>query len=101
MSDGAQNIEESFEKLETVVSAAADKIIKLKRKNKELKGEANELKRLLALSEKKADRLKQELKRAVLNDEKSWRIREEDIKHKLVQLSAKLSAFEKSYTMES
>jgi cell division protein FtsB len=101
MNSSMQNIESNFDKLKAVVDSAIAKIAKLKDNNKELKAEANELKRLLALSEKKAERMKQELDRLNSSDEKTWQIKEKDIKQKLLTLSAKLSAFEKSYSVES
>lgn len=96
-----QDIETNFDKLKEVANSAIAKIAKLKSDNRELKAEVNELKRLLALSEKKAERMKQELNRINSTDEKSWQIKEKDIKQKLLTLSAKLSAFEKSYSIES
>jgi predicted RNase H-like nuclease (RuvC/YqgF family) len=89
-----QNIEIGFNKLEAVAKAAAAKIDSLKQNNKELKGEVNELKRLLALSEKKAERIKLELDELKSNGKQDWRLREKDIKERLVRLSAKISAFE-------
>jgi len=96
-----QDIETNFDKLKEVAKTAIAKIAKLKNDNRELKTEVNELKRLLALSEKKAERMKQELDRINSSDEKTWQIKEKDIKQKLLTLSAKLSAFEKSYSIES
>jgi len=101
MNDRMQNIETKFDKLKEVVNSAITKIAKLKQDNRELKAEVNELKRLLALSEKKAERMKQELERINSSDEKTWQTKEKDIKQKLLTLSAKLSAFEKSYSVES
>lgn len=94
MSTDRQNIEIGFNKLEAVAKAAAAKINSLKQNNKELKGEVNELKRLLALSEKKAERIKLELDELKSNGKQDWRLREKDIKERLVRLSAKISAFE-------
>ena len=96
-----QNFETSFEKLELAVNSAVDKVTGLKQKNRELISEVNELKRLLALSEKKAGRMKQELEDIKQAGEKSWQTKEKDIKKKLLSLSAKLTAFEKSYNIES
>jgi predicted RNase H-like nuclease (RuvC/YqgF family) len=101
MNSKMQNFETSFEKLAAAVFSSADKIAALKRKNRELTGEVNEMKRLLALHEKKAARMQKELDKAKKADEKSWQTKEKDIKKKLMNLSAKLSAFEKSYSIES
>jgi len=101
MNSSMQNIETNFDKLKTVANSAIAKIAKLKDDHKGLKAEVNELKRLLALSEKKAERMKRELDRINSSDEKNWQIKEKDIKQKLLTLSAKLSAFEKSYSIES
>jgi len=96
-----EKIMENFDKLEKVAYSAVKTIEGLKSTNKELRDEVNELKRLLALSEKKAERLKQEVDELKSNGEQSWKTKEKDIKNRLVQLSAKISAFEKSYTYES
>lgn len=101
MDKNIKNNEKIFEKLEAVVYNAVDKINDLKKINKELKGEINELKRLLALSEKKADRLKQEVDGFKTANRKSWQIREKDIKSRLENLSVKLSAFERSCDVDS
>ncbi|MCP4581744.1 MAG: hypothetical protein GY839_08995 [candidate division Zixibacteria bacterium] len=93
-----QNFEMNFEKLTAAVFSSVDKIADLKQKNRELKSEVNELKRLLALNEKKAARMKVDLDKVKQADEKSWQTKEKDIKKKLLNLSAKLSAFEKSYS---
>ena len=95
------NIDGGFKRLETVINAAADKIIELKKTNKEIKSEINELKRLLALSEKKAERLKRDLDELKSDGQLSWKSREKDIKEKLSRLSAKISAFESNYSVES
>lgn len=101
MNGNVQNITENFEKLEKAAYSAVKTIEGLKKNNKELKDEVNELKRLLALSEKKAERMKQELEQHKSNGEPSWKSKEKGIKDKLVQLSAKISAFEKNYSNES
>jgi chromosome segregation ATPase len=90
--------QDGLAELEKYISGAVAKMAEHKTAIRKLNSEINELKRLHALSEKKADRLKRELDEARSNNEKSWRGRESDIKRRLVQLSAKLSAFEKSYT---
>ena len=92
MGEHMQNIETGFQVLETAVMGAVNKIDSLKQINRDLKSEVNELKRLLALSEKKAERLKQELDE--LNGQQSWRLKEKNIKDQLIRLSAKISAFE-------
>jgi len=101
MDNSAKNIEKSFEKLEAVVYNTVAKINSLKRINKDLKGKVNELKRLKALSEKKAERLKQELDEVRLSDQQSWREKEKDIKNRLKNLSVKISAFERNYSIDS
>ena len=101
MDDDLKDIEKNFENLEVVVYNAIDKIKQLKQINKNLKGEASELKRLYALSEKKAERLKQELVMVRSSDKEPWQVREKDIKQRLEKLLIKLSAFEKSYTNEN
>ncbi len=101
MDNSAKNIEKSFEKLEAVVYNTAAKINSLKRINQDLKGKVNELKRLKALSEKKAERLKRELDGVRLSDQQSWREKEKDIKNRLKNLSVKISAFEKNYSIDS
>ena len=101
MDDSAKNVEKYFDKLEAVVYNTVAKINSLKRINKNLKGEVNELKRLKALSEKKAERLKQELGKASLTDQQLLQEKEKDIKKRLKSLSAKISVFEKNYTMDS
>ena len=98
MDKNVKNNEKCFEKLEKSVYNAIDKIKKLKNNNKKLKGEIGELKRLYALSEKKAKRLKQELARVKSSDLETWQVKEKDIKQKLKNLSMKLSAFERSFT---
>jgi len=101
MDDSAKNVEKNFDKLEAVVYNTVAKINSLKRINKNLKGEVNELKRLKALSEKKAERLKQELGKVSLTDQQLLQEKEKDIKKRLKSLSAKISVFEKNYTMDS
>jgi len=101
MDNSAKNIEKSFEKLEAVVYNTVAKINSLKRINKDLKGKVNELKRLKALSEKKAERLKQELDEVRLSDQQSWREKEKDIKNRLKNLSVKISAFERNYSIDN
>ena len=101
MSLDVENMASGFEKLETAVYAATDRIGELKKANRELKSEVNELKRLLALSEKKADRLSREVSKLNSDGKKSWKNKEQDIKNKLARLSAKISAFENSYSMKS
>jgi hypothetical protein len=88
-------------KLDGAVYEAAGKITELKLANKKLKDDANELKRLLALSEKKAERLKEEL--ALLNStsEQDWQVKERTIKERLRQLATKVAAFERIHTLES
>ena len=101
MDDDLKDIEKNFENLEAVVYIAIDKIKQLKQINKNLKVEVSELKRLYALSEKKAERLKQELVMVRSSDKEPWQVREKDIKQRLEKLLIKLSAFEKSYTNEN
>jgi len=84
-----------------VVFAAVSKIESLKETNNSLRGEINELKRLLALSEKKAERLRAELDESKNNGQQSWQNREKDIKSRLLKLSAKISAFENNFSMKS
>jgi FtsZ-binding cell division protein ZapB len=96
-----QNIEGSIQKLEAVVFTAVSKIGELKKTNSELRTEINELKRLLALSEKKADRLRGELDEFKNNGQHSWQNREKDIKDRLLRLSAKISAFENNFSVKS
>jgi chromosome segregation ATPase len=101
MSTDMENIESGFQRLETAVSSARSKIEGLKRTNKELKSEVNELKRLLALSEKKAERMKFELDDLKSNGQQSWKAKEKDIKQRLQRLSAKIIAFENNHSFES
>jgi len=101
MDDSARNVEKNFDKLEAVVYNTVAKINSLKRINKNLKGEVNELKRLKALSEKKAERLKQELGKVSLTDQQLLQEKEKDIKKRLKSLSAKISVFEKNYAIDS
>lgn len=101
MSLDIENMASGFEKLEMAVYAATDRIGELKKANRELKSEVNELKRLLALSEKKADRLSREVSKLNSDGKRSWKSKEQDIKNKLARLSAKISAFENSYSMKS
>jgi len=98
MEENDGKFQDGFIELEKTISAAVAKIAKYKTAIQKLNSEINELKRLHALCEKKADRLKQELDEARANNEKSWRDRQANIKRRLVQLSAKLSAFEKNHT---
>ncbi len=96
-----ENIDGSIQKLETIVLSAVSEIGELKENNNKLRSEINELKRLLALSEKKAERLRGELDEMKNNGQQSWQNREKDIKNRLVRLSAKISAFENNYSMKS
>ena len=103
-----KNIEKDFEKLEALVYNAIAKINELKKINSELKqantnltGEINELKRLQALGEKKTDRLKQELDELKSNGHNAWKMKEKDIKNRLLNLSAKLLAFENNYNTKN
>ena len=88
-------------KLDKAASAVADKLNRLKLDNKKLKDEVNELRRLLALSEKKAERLKEELTRLNSAGEQDWQIRERTIKGRLGQLAAKVAAFERIHSQEN
>jgi hypothetical protein len=81
--------------LDIAVKTTADKIIELKTANKKLRDELNELKRLLALSEKKAERLKDELANFNSVGEQQWQAKERIIKDRLMRLAAKVAAFEK------
>ena len=101
MNSNFTNIGTSFQKLEVVAQDAIEKIGELKKVNNELRGEVNELKRLLALSEKKAERLKREVDELKNNGQQAWQTKEKDIKNRLLRLSAKISAFEKDYSSES
>jgi chromosome segregation ATPase len=96
-----QNYDNTFKILETAIMGAVNKIDSLKQINKDLKSEVNELKRLLALSEKKAERLKLELDELKSNGQQNWRVKEKNIKDHLVRLSAKISAFENSQSLGS
>lgn len=101
MGNNKNSIGEGFERLNKAVRASVNKLTKLKAENKGLKEEVNELRRLLAINEKKTQRLKNELQHATSADEKSWQIRERTIKQRLKRLATKLSAFEQSYILES
>lgn len=101
MSTTKHNIEGSIQKLEKVVLNSVTKIDELKQINNQLRAEINELKRLLALSEKKAERLRGELDEYKNNGQQSWQNKEKDIKNRLLRLSAKISAFENNYSMKS
>jgi chromosome segregation ATPase len=81
--------------LDVAIKASADKLIELKIVNKKLRDEVNELKRLLALSEKKAERLKEELADLNSAGEQQWQARERIIKDRIKRLTAKMAAFEK------
>jgi hypothetical protein len=81
--------------LDGAIKATADKITELKTANKKLRDEVNELKRLLALNEKKAERLKEELASFNSAGEQQWQARERIIKERLTRLSIKIAAFEK------
>jgi len=96
-----ENIDGSIQKLEAVVLSAVSEIGQLKEINDKLRAEINELKRLLALSEKKAERIRMELEDIKNNGQQSWQNREKDIKNRLLRLSAKISAFENNYSMKS
>ncbi len=87
--------------LDGAVKATADKITELKTANKKLRDEVNELKRLLALNEKKAERLKDELASYNSAGEQQWQARERIIKERLTRLSIKIAAFEKLNLSES
>lgn len=101
MENDRQSFGEGLERLNKAVQASVNKLTVLKAENKDLREEVNELRRLLAISEKKAQRLKEELKQVTSADEKSWQIRERTIKQRLKRLATKLSAFEQSYILES
>ena len=101
MGENMQNIKTGFQLLESAVKDTVGKIENLKQVNRDLKSEVNELKRLLALSEKKAERLRQELDEAKSNGQQNWRVKEKNIKDQLIRLSAKISAFENNHTIES
>jgi hypothetical protein len=88
-------------KLERAVYDAASKLTELKLANKKLKDEVNELRRLLALNEKKADRLKNELLQLNSANEQDWQVRERKIRERLRQLATKVAAFEKIHSIES
>ncbi|NLI15048.1 MAG: hypothetical protein GX409_02055 [candidate division Zixibacteria bacterium] len=81
--------------LDGAIKATADKITELKAANRKLREEVNELKRLLALNEKKAERLKEELASLKSAGEQQWQARERIVKERLMRLSAKLAAFER------
>jgi chromosome segregation ATPase len=81
--------------LDGAIKATADKIAELKSANKKLREEVNELKRLLALNEKKAERLKDELADYNSAGEQEWQARERIIKERLRRLTIKIAAFEK------
>jgi hypothetical protein len=88
-------------KLDGAICAAAGKLTELKLANKKLKDEANEFKRLLALSEKKAERLRDELAQLNSVSEQDWQVRERTIKERLGQLATKVAAFERIHSIES
>jgi chromosome segregation ATPase len=90
-----------FEKLEALVYNAIAKLKELKKVNDGLRNEIGELRRLHALSEKKAERLKGELAQNKAADPETWQIKEKNIKQRLQKLKAKLSAFEKSCTSDN
>lgn len=96
-----QNIDESILSLETVIVTAVSKIGELKETNNELRSQINEFKRLLALSEKKAERLRGELNEHKNDGQQSWQNREKDIKNRLLRLSTKISAFENNYSTKN
>lgn len=81
--------------LDGAIKATADKISDLKAANKKLRDEVNELRRLLALNEKKAERLKDELANFNSAGEQQWQARERIIKERLTRLSTKIAAFVK------
>ncbi len=89
---------DALESLEAMVRVATAKISELKELNKKLKEEANEYKRLLALSEKKAERLNQELESRFNKGYEDWRDKERQIKDRIMMLAAKVAAFEKAYS---
>ena len=94
MNNNENDLNKNFEILEAVVYNAIAKINELKNTNKKITGEINELKRLYALSEKKAERLNQNLDELKAAGQEAWQSREQDVKNRLKNLSAKLSAFE-------
>jgi chromosome segregation ATPase len=81
--------------LDGAIKATADKISELKSANKKLREEVNELRRLLALNEKKAERLKDELANYNSAGEQEWQAKERIIKERLRRLTIKIAAFEK------
>lgn len=87
--------------LDDAIKATAGKISELKAANKKLREEVNELKRLLALNEKKAERLKDELASYNSAGEQQWQAKERIIKERLMRLSIKIAAFEKLNLTES
>jgi len=87
--------------LDDAIKATAGKISELKAANKKLREEVNELKRLLALNEKKAERLKDELASYNSAGEQQWQAEERIIKERLMRLSIKIAAFEKLNLTES
>lgn len=91
----------SMLKLEVAVQHASVKIRELKKMNKVLKGEINELRRIQALNEKKTQRLSRELDKVGNGGSESWQACQKDIRRRLLALSAKLSAFEKTQSVES
>ena len=101
MDKKVKEFEKSFENLEAMVYNAVAKINDLRKINKDLKAEVTELKRLQALSEKKAGRLQARLDEVKTTDKKTWELKQEDIKSRLKSLSAKLSAFERSYLSDN
>jgi FtsZ-binding cell division protein ZapB len=101
MENDRQSFGGGLERLNKAVQASVNRLMVLRAENKELKEEANELRRLLAISERKAQRLKGEIHQVTLADEKSWQVRERTIKQRLKRLATKLSAFEQSCIMES
>ncbi|RKX19958.1 MAG: hypothetical protein DRP26_02515 [Candidatus Zixiibacteriota bacterium] len=101
MGNNEDDINDGLKRLDGAVKASVNKLAKLKAENKGLKDEVSELRRLLAINEKKTQRLKDELQKMTSADEKSWQVRERTIKQRLKRLATKLSAFEQSYILES
>lgn len=96
MNNNENDLNKNFEILEAIVYNTVAKINELKNINKKITGEINELKRLYALSEKKAERLIRNLNELKASSQEAWQSREQDVKNRLKNLSAKLSAFEKN-----
>ena len=80
--------------LENAINISAHKITELKSENKKLREEVNELKRLLALGEKKSERLNVQLNRLTSAGEQAWQAKERKIKERIKRLAAKVTAFE-------